>query len=929
MVGDESSPSFVVKENGRVGINTADPQVEFDVSGGIRADAYYQFQLADLPKKDFEPTFQRNRILMVKSDETGYELIDSHELPAFELRSYGVSNDPTIYVGNGSLNSTSPLTISGISTARFFVGEKVKIFGATEKSVADGSVMSPPVLNNTVTLERAGLGGGAPYDKTYYYWIAEYNEKNGRIGISSQISGDADYSGTVDSPRTGIGHTDLASFNNDNYIRLKLARSTTDNGIAVYRQEYDGTGTAANADITQARLIAILGEQQLDNLTTGITWSDYGVYEKTEWSPKSDKNEYVGSATTDVATEQIHFPVIGTTGAKRGWNLDEIVSIGINSITVNDNYYVNNGVSFGSTDVVKVVHDNTYGLKVAIDKTVASGGNYLTLPSGTYLANKIVIPTSFTIKGNGKNTVLKQQYFATDINDDAGTALDYDGNFVGIAVTNGKDITISDLTIDGNSSNNVTFNGVLDNYLVYFRGVNSALFKDMEIRNSPGGGLYIYESKRVSVENSTFVDGCITDVEPFKPLDAQNSETLRVNDNLFENYPGPVDLSVTSIVSTGGNIIRNCGTGLDAYATAKITTSNNIILGPSDEFIPSPDIYDSDWNSVNISISTTTTFFGPRILYLEDNEPKDMSSGKVTVTARIGELVGLYNTLTTPSIGSTIIELQSGTVDDAENDIDRENGYYSLTLPEGTLDDPNDKGTWVLKDYKLTPLAYEAVATEFRLKPIGYASTVGIKTGYWTNDGVNEANTGIACTQYIVQLQTPSHFTGIATGHVCHIPGHAMSPDISGKALKIAGKNNVNAEKKQFVLSFAGISSYKSFTIPASSANVNDQITLVGHGLTTRDGLTYIDSSANAITGIATNTEHYVIYVDDNTIKLADTPDLATAGTALDITNIGSGNHRFANITTPPGFSLSNGGENGYISIRNTFTIFKGRVGVT
>ena len=167
------------------------------------------------------------------------------------------------------------------------------------------------------------------------------------------------------------------------------------------------------------------------------------------------------------------------------------------------------------------------------------------------------------------------------------------------------------------------------------------------------------------------------------------------------------------------------------------------------------------------------------------------------------------------------------------------------------------------------------------------------------------------------------------TGHVCKIPGHSMSPDISGKAMKIAGKNNVNAENKQFVLSFAGISSYKSYTIPASSVNVNDQITLVGHGLTTRDGLTYIDSSANAITGISTNTEHYVIYVDANTIKLADSPDLATAGTALNITNVGSGNHRFANITTPSGFALSNGGENGYISIRNTFTIFKGRVGVT
>ena len=141
----------------------------------------------------------------------------------------------------------------------------------------------------------------------------------------------------------------------------------------------------------------------------------------------------------------------------------------------------------------------------------------------------------------------------------------------------------------------------------------------------------------------------------------------------------------------------------------------------------------------------------------------------------------------------------------------------------------------------------------------------------------------------------------------------------------IAGKNNVNAENKQFVLSFAGISSYRSYLVPAGSVNTNDQITITGHGFATRDGLTYIDSSGNAIVGIATNTEHYVIKVDDNTIKLAATPDQATSGSARDITNVGSGNHRFANITA---VSASNGGENGYISIRNTFTIFKGRVGV-
>ena len=143
------------------------------------------------------------------------------------------------------------------------------------------------------------------------------------------------------------------------------------------------------------------------------------------------------------------------------------------------------------------------------------------------------------------------------------------------------------------------------------------LFKDMEIRNSGGGGLYARDSRRISIENSTIVDGGQTDrYAEFRPLDVQNSETVRINDTLFENYPGALDVSVTTVVATGGNIIRNCGSGIDAYATGKITTQSNVILGPADEFIASPDIYDTDFDSINITIDTTTDFFGPELLYI-------------------------------------------------------------------------------------------------------------------------------------------------------------------------------------------------------------------------------------------------------------------------------------------------------------------------
>ena len=128
-----------------VGIRNASPQHELDVTGTIRADVYENFKLSDLPDATEETTYARNRIIKVKDDGSGYEMIDPHELSAYELRSLGVSNDGTIYVGDGSIVS-SKLQISGISTAKFFVDERVKLFGVTKSS--DSATIAPPILNN-------------------------------------------------------------------------------------------------------------------------------------------------------------------------------------------------------------------------------------------------------------------------------------------------------------------------------------------------------------------------------------------------------------------------------------------------------------------------------------------------------------------------------------------------------------------------------------------------------------------------------------------------------------------------------------------------------------------------------------------------------------------------------------------------------------
>jgi len=717
------------------------------VSGPISATAYQNFDLNDLPTS-LEPSYGSGRVLRAKTDATGYELVDSSLLDAQRLRSYGVSNDPTIYVGLGETTSNR-LRISGISTARFSIGQKVKLFGVTLTSDSTAVV--------GVTTASCGFSkvGSSSAVTTYRYWLAQYNYRNGKISVSTQISPTGGATGA------GVTMAAIGDFNDLNHISLTIARSNTDHGILVYRSE--------TASINDAKLVAILGPKELGDATSSITWKDFGPYEKTGWSTKTTKNEY--------GADQIHFPNIATTNQGRGWAIDTVHSIGQNSITVNNEYNTNIGI--GTTSTVKITHDNTYAFKQAISDSVASGGNIIYLSSGTYIASTIALPTGFTLKGDGKNTIIKQQYFANDQTDGGGNTLTFDGNLIGINTSTGSDITIQNLTIDGNNTNNILFTGEIDNYLVYFNGVRSTLFRDVEIRNSPGHGLYVYNSKRLSIENCEFVDGSLTDRYGFVPLNAQQSSVLRVNDSLFENYPGAVDLSVTSVVSTGGNIIRNCGTGLKTYATGKITTTNNIILGPSDEFIPSPDIYDSDFNSVNLTIQRGNDFDGPVLLYLEDGIAKDISTTKVSVVSGIATIVNAG--LSSETLGTKFLNFNIETPDTGT--FSRSKGYIKVSL---TSAQTTTLGL-------TSALGYDIVGTEFLSQPIGFTTFVGISSGTWNTIGAG-------ATQYTVTLSDFSQFSGISVGDVVKLVNHSVSPDLSSKELTVAAKINVNAATKQLRL---------------------------------------------------------------------------------------------------------------------------------
>ena len=116
--------------------------------------------------------------------------------------------------------------------------------------------------------------------------------RNGKVGVSSQIDPTGNYSGS--GAEGGVGNTALDNFNDLNHNSLTLSRTDTNHGLLIYRQNYTGQGTASNANLGDAKLIAVLGQKDLGSSTSSITWKDYGVYEQTAWSPKGTENEFLG-----------------------------------------------------------------------------------------------------------------------------------------------------------------------------------------------------------------------------------------------------------------------------------------------------------------------------------------------------------------------------------------------------------------------------------------------------------------------------------------------------------------------------------------------------------------------------------------------------------------------------------------------------------
>lgn len=647
-----------------------------------------------------------------------------------------------------------------VDNTTFETGQKLKLFGAS--LLGSTGVPATPAASG----QRVGEGFGTQY----YYYIAQYRYNDGKLSTPYSIP-------------SSVEHRPIDEFNNENNISLVLSRSSVEHGLAIYRS----VGVDNNS-----KLIAVLGPAELSNQVTNIPFVDYGGYAVTEWSTR----DLSGAFTQE--SNLVHFPLSVPLQSLQGWITAEVksrVSGTKNQVALTASYSLN------SDGLVQFVYDNTAGLQAAINENRELGIQRFNLPNGTYFTSKLLTPSNFTISGSGQQTVLKQIPWNFDYYNDV-IRQNEKGNIFSTLETFGENVFFENITVDGNSVNNVRYLEAASNYLVNMNGGININFNNVFIQNSVGGGIWAYETDYLRVQNTEIINGSLTYTglasgAQLSPLYAGSSRYLSINNNLFENYLNPVDVSVTYIGTVVGNTIRNCGSGLLVFGSAHLLSSPNLIMGPDNEFIPGPDRFDSDYNSINITLEQGVDFFSPVYLYQESSEL--IYLGSTDLVGNPGTAVNLSadiklltkfnnaeqlradysNNASSNSIVNFITEDVNSTNDD------RTNGYFQFKIVASDVNQVpslseliTDNAGILVEGEQVMGLAYRVLATTQIYTDV--SDRILIQESEFSTSGGDKFVT--------ITLADASKFTIFAVSDVTKIYGHTSTPDVNGVIGEIVEK---------------------------------------------------------------------------------------------------------------------------------------------
>jgi len=641
-----------------------------------------------------------------------------------------------------------------IDSSTFEIGHEVKIFGA--------SVPGSPTPIITPASSAAKIGAGSGF--TYYYWIAQFNFNDGRISSATKIS-------------TGIVHKVASEFNEINNISLILNRTSASYGIVIYRATQDS--------IDQSVLIDVLGPGQLGGSASNISYIDYGSYSNTEWAGKDDFGNYTADSGI------IHFPLSASATPLKGWVTATVESIdNTEQVTFDAEYEMNSGSS------LEFVHINTTGLQQFINDQRDLNVKEANFSNGVYYTSKLKVPSNFKMTGSGKQTVFKQIPWNFEYWNDAVNPNEK-GNIFVSEESAPFSVSFSNLTADGNFTNNARYAEANATYLINISNGENISFSDIQVVNSTGGGIRSYQCDYLRLQNCEILNGGGVSYlgNELSPFFSGGSRYLTVTNNLFENFLSPVDVSVTNIGTVIGNTVHNCGSGLLIYGSANLLSSPNLLMGPDNEYLPSPDTMDSDYNAVNISLDIGVDYISAAYLYMERGLVSYLGSGDrnsipgtaVELTADIRMLTKLNNDEQLPvdyseTLGGTrfinFISADTG-------DYGRNNGYFQFKILGTDINEiptlseliTENSGILVAGE-QIMGLAYRVIGTTYTNTDVG--ERIAIQESIFSASGGDKFIT--------ITLSDPSQYATFVSGDTVKIFTHTSTPDINSTESVIVEK---------------------------------------------------------------------------------------------------------------------------------------------
>lgn len=489
-----------------------------------------------------------------------------------------------------TMTATKTVILTDINKINYYkIGQKIKIFGASANNQAFTAI-------GTISATKNGFASPFTGTDTLEYRISLFDLTNGKIGTSS--------------PTITVSGINLTRFNLTNNISLTIQRVSANNGVLIYRK--------TNSSVFS--LIDVLGTKELSNKIT-ITYFDYFDFDRTIWSRKSENNTYIST------TKTIHFPVVSPSNPLLGWSDAEIESINLDTggITFKNNYFFNNPAI--------LVHDDTEKIQNVINEKSSINRNELNLGSKIYYVSKLTIPNNFTLQGISESTIIKKMPWSSIFSSTNNIIEASDKNQT-------KNITLKDFSIDGNMQNQCLVDDELNdsnNYIVVLKGTNLT-YQNLVIDNIVGGGIFSQDSDRIFVQDSKITNSGMSDRFPGSPLVVIGSFNSFISNNLFKNFSESIDASSLNTGMITGNIVDNCGSGILIFGSLKLVTNPNLILGPAGEFIPGPDISNSEYDVINIILEPNTTFFSDVYVYQENGNLFDLTANRPELFYRVDKL---------------------------------------------------------------------------------------------------------------------------------------------------------------------------------------------------------------------------------------------------------------------------------------------------